>query len=408
MNDNITVYALKITQPLGEFFILKLSALLLLEVCFSEELQYIDKEGKLKGSQRKSDEKRLKQIGEYIDSVEMAFPNSIILAANYTEYGELLKDNTTEGKWEIELVNDDLYRVTIPRGKKLAAIIDGQHRIKGFHYSNKNDRLNTELPVSVYFDLPNPYQAFLFATINGNQTKVNRSLALEQFGFNVSEEPRKSWTPEKLAVFFSRRLNIKESPFQYHIKVAPRDDKFLVSKASKLDWYISTATIVDGIIGLISKNAKRDRVEMQQEHLFKSRSREQLRKFEDSSPLRNLFLESQAEADEKIYKIIITFFDTLKNQIWQKANTNSYIMKTVGIQASFDFLKEVLLRNDNIDKIDFSIYIGKFLNVDFGDNYFQASGIGRSRIRNLMLVANSWHQNLRIKDEDKQAIRELL
>jgi hypothetical protein len=42
-------------------------------------------------------------------------------------------------------------------------------------------------------------------------------LALEQFGYNVGEEPEKAWTPEKLAVFLSRKLNIDKEAFSHYI-----------------------------------------------------------------------------------------------------------------------------------------------------------------------------------------------
>ncbi len=403
----IKTFGIKISQPLGDFFLTKIKASDLLQISFSEELQYIDENGKLKGSQRKSDDKRLKDIAKYIDSVEMAFPNSVILAVNYTEAGELL-DDEEEQRWTLKQIQGDLYEIGIPISKKLAAIIDGQHRIKAFNDIENKDRLDIEIPCSVFFDLPNSYQAFLFATVNGNQKKVDRSLALEQFGFNVEEEPRKSWTPEKLAVFFSRKLNIKDSPFFHHIKVAPRDDNFLVSSAQKQEWYISTSTVVDGILQLISKNPKRDRVEMQQEHLFQSRNRKQIAAIKDNSPLRDLYLKGEEESDESIYTCVVDFFTAFEERIWKTRKKESFIVKSIGIQASFDFLKEILNRNGS-NVTDFSKWIIPFEKVDFSDTYFQqASGIGRSRIRNVMLYANNWTEHLKLKPEDKQKVEQFL
>lgn len=67
-------------------------------------------------------------------------------------------------------------------------------------------------------DLPLAYQAYLFATININQRKVDKSLAYEQFGYNLDDEEPESWAPDKLAVFFTRRLNLNPesiaSPYQ--------------------------------------------------------------------------------------------------------------------------------------------------------------------------------------------------
>src|ERR1700761_9256140 len=99
-NNFLELSALKVTQPLGEFYVISLSARDLLSITFSEPLRYIDNSGTLQGSQRKKDEKRLKEIATYIESVEMAFPNAIILGANYTQNGGISKDLTE--RWSIE------------------------------------------------------------------------------------------------------------------------------------------------------------------------------------------------------------------------------------------------------------------------------------------------------------------
>lgn len=377
--------ALKVKQPLAEFFIVKIKARDLLEIAFSEQLQYVNDDGLLKGSQRKLNETRLKEIGRYIDSVEMSFPNSLILAANYTSDGEITEDE--DKRWTIIRLSDDIYEINIPTKEKLAVIIDGQHRLFAFAYSKKEERLDIEIPCSIFFDLPNSYQAFLFATINGNQKKVDPSLSVEQFGFNVSDEPIKSWTPEKLAVFITRKLNFStklNSPFYNKIKVAPIHNFDIVS--DKSSWYISTATIVQGILSLYSSNPKRDRVEMGQEHIFKGRSRSLVEPINDKSPLRSYFLN---EKDDAITKIIINYFNLIDEYLWKVANKNSYIIKTIGIQALFDFLKTILQIENNFENIDFKKYIIPIKQIDFSDDYFQASGVGKSRIKRVLYYLNN-------------------
>ena len=58
----LTLTAIRVEQPLGEFYITKFKAKDLLEISFSEELTYIDENGRLKGPQRKKDDKRLREI----------------------------------------------------------------------------------------------------------------------------------------------------------------------------------------------------------------------------------------------------------------------------------------------------------------------------------------------------------
>jgi len=400
--------ALKVNQPLGEFYVISIGAKDLLSISFSEPLKYIDNSGNVKGNQRPKDEKRLKEIAKYIESVEMAFPNSIILTANYTESGKILTDETE--RWRIEEIASNSYKLIIPKKIKLAAIIDGQHRLKAFDFVTKQERFDDlQLLCSVYFDLPSSYQAFLFATINSNQKKVDRSLALEQFGYNVDDETEKAWTPEKLAVFLSRKLNTDEitSPFYTHIKVAPMDATKLFSGNVQLSWVISTATIVDGICSLITSNAKRDRILMQQQSVFSGRNRSLVKEIKDVSPLRNLFLNLN---DQTLYDVIISFFTIIKNILWENASEKSYINKTVGVQACFDILKLILIteKSEHPEQIDFNLYISKAAHIDFSDKFFQASGIGRSRIKNTIGAATGLIHESKLKKNDLTFYREIL
>ena len=399
-NNYLELNALKVSQPLGDFYVISITAEKLLELSFSEPLKYIDNKGNVQGSQRVKDERRLKEIATYIETVEMAFPNSIILLANYNQNG-LLVDNKNE-RWSIietEVLGS--YKLIIPKKLKLSAIIDGQHRLSAFEYIKDKSKLKEiELLCSVYFDLPNSYQAFLFATINSNQKKVDRSLALEQFGYNVDDESEKAWTPEKFAVFLSRKLNTdKENSKLYkHIKVAPLNtEKLFLSNISE-SWVVSTATIVDGIVGLISTNPKRDRIVMQQKNWLSGRSRDMIKEIKDPSPLRELFLNLY---DQTIYDIVLDYFYTIDNLYWKNAPKNSYILKTVGIQALFDILKGILKKEEITpnSKIDFNKYLEKTSIIDFTDKFFQSSGIGRSRIRNTI--------NLMIGNIEKEKIKKI-
>ncbi len=400
------LYAIKVSQPLCDFYLTSMTATDLIQVSFSEQLQYHDENGKLQGSQRKIDSKRLSEIGRYIDSVEMSFPSSIIIAANYNEEGELVDEETL--RWNIEDVGNGIFKITIPTNSKLAAVIDGQHRLQGFgnRYLTNKDRLNVDLPVSIFFDLSNPYQAFLFATINGNQRKVDKSLALEQFGFNVEDEPQHSWTPEKLAVYFVRKLNFKESPIKGHIKIAPKISSQLHKQIfeTEVEWTVSTATIVDGILNLISSKPKRDRVEMAQEDIFGRRKRRMVAEFTDKSPLRNQYLEKE---DDLIFEIIENFLAAAKETVWRNFNSKSYIFKTVGVQALFDLLKRILLKEITSDKSEFINYLEGSLQFDFSNTVIQASGIGRKDIRNALLVGANILSESDLNEDDLKKINDL-
>lgn len=401
-----TIYAIKVSQPLCDFYLTSMTASDLIRVSFSEQLQYHDEQGRLQGSQRKIDSKRLSEIGRYIDSVEMSFPSSIVIAANYNESGELVDDESV--RWDIEQVSENIFKIIIPTEAKLAAVIDGQHRLQGFgdKYLTNRERLEVELPVSVFFDLSNPYQPFLFATINGNQRKVDKSLALEQFGFNVEDEPQHSWTPEKLAVYFARTLNFKESPIKGHIKIAPKISTQLQKQIFKTEaeWSVSTATIVDGILNLITNNAKRDRVEMAQENIWGKRTRNMVENFKsDKSPLRLEYINKQ---DDFIFDIVYNYLSAAKKTVWKEYNPKSYIFKTVGVQALFDLLKRIIEKNKTSDESEFIKYLEPSIQYNFSSSSIQASGIGRKDIRNALLLSSGIIQESFLKPDDLIKIKE--
>lgn len=403
MKNTIDIIGIKVSQPLADFYVTKISARDLIEVSFVEPLQYVDENGRLKGNQRLNNTERLKQIGKFINSVEMTFPASIIVAANYSEEGRVI-DDVGETRWEITPINEDddsIVKISIPKDKKLAAIIDGQHRLLGFNYADDSKK-DIELVCSIFFDLPNSYQAYLFATINGNQKRVDRSLALEQFGFNVEDEPESSWTPEKLAVYLTRKLNFsKDSPLFGRVKLAP---VYLGDTFKNIKWYVSTSTIVDAFLSLMSSNPKRDRVEMAEKHIFKGRSRSQLSDIKDNTPLRRYYLKNQ---DDVIYEIVKSFFISVNDILWTHQPAKSHLFKTVGILALIDLLKKIVLTEPSVDGINFNKYIERVKDIDWCDNYFSLAGTGRTRAKRVLFYANDFNIGT-IPDNDLTNIKRLV
>lgn len=227
---------------------------------------------------------------------------------------------------------------------------------------------------------------------------------MEQFGFNVIDEPELEWTPDKLAVFLSRKLNMLEnSPLYRRIKLAPQDPKgFFINKK---DWFVSLATIVDGILSLITNKPKRDRIEMTLQtsiFSFGRRDRSALKTIVDKSPLRRMYIE--ADKDDEIYECVKQYFIVVKEVLWDEAPKGSYIVKTVGVLALFDLLRRILELDPN--ERYFKRYIETVRNADFNDNYFQASGVGRSRIRKVLFAANDLEAT--IKDEELGDVNRVL
>jgi len=88
-----------------------------------------------------------------------------------------------------------------------------------------------------------------------------------------------------------------------------------------------------------------------------------------------------------LWEIILGFLQLAKEKLWVNAAGNSYIRKTVGIQALFDVLRAVAEKTPEQLEKSLAETLDHSSKLDFGDNFFQASGKGRVRIRNTILLA---------------------
>ena len=122
------ISAIKVVQPLGDFYIAKIKARDLLKISTSQVARY-DKNGNVIGNQRPINIDRLKAIAKFIQSEEMCFPTSIIVAANVNSEG-IIYDNE-DNRWKIIPTQlNDVYDLDIPTNCISSLIIDGQHRLR--------------------------------------------------------------------------------------------------------------------------------------------------------------------------------------------------------------------------------------------------------------------------------------
>lgn len=384
----IEVPALRVEQPIGVYYVAILPAEVLLQVAFSHVMQAnINVEGSgydVDGTQRLPQPKRMPAIRDYINRADSAFPNSIIIAANYRSQDGLIEDDDSlhgsEKRWSVEERESGCCTLRIPTAEKLAAIIDGQHRLFAFADADPN-RLSMSLICSVFLDLPKPFQAQLFATINSTQKPVDKSLTYELFGYNLDEESEQYWSPDKLAVFLTRKLGTEEgSPLKGRIAVAPRKDQALERLAAGKGWKISTAVVVEGIMRLFSTNPKKDGSNLLDESRRKRKDIADLRR--DKSPLRQAYIDS---LDAVLYTMVLNYLVACQNVFWDSVSEGSYIIKTVGVQALFDVLKSLSLdaySNRDISVSYFQNKLAPAARIDFSAMEFRnASGSGRTAIR---------------------------
>lgn len=365
MNPYFKDRAIHIEQPFSEFYVVSIPVYKLINLCYSFPAVY----GKdiLNGVQRGLNEKRIESISKFSKTENALFPNSIILSAN------ILPDGTRpeEDCWYISKEKE----LVIPKAKEFASIVDGQHRLAGLKKAILDGSLDENFSVvcAVYFELTAPQQAEVFATINFNQQKVDKSLAYQLFGYDLDAEESHYWAPDTLAIYYTRLLNkMGNSPFQGKISYGMVQE----DTETENDWSASTSTIVEGITSLFSSNPTSDRYEIHKKKLIKNK-RDCLEIKKSSPPLRAAYINNK---DKSIYDLILNYFNSWKTLAWNDDRT-VFMRKTIGIQASFDVLK-LLCKEYGIEQ---EPILKKLDAVDIDDlatlvvNY---SGIGRSQIRN--------------------------
>lgn len=368
---------IKVRQPFGDFYIASIPAKLLIQVCYSFAAQYGNEV--LTGVQRGINENRVKTIAHFCTTNDAMFPTSIILSANLDADGE-----TVSSPWYI----DSDSNLIIPSSEKNASIVDGQHRIEGLKKAIESGELTADfdLVCAIYFELPAPKQAEVFATINFNQQKVDKSLAYQLFGYDLDSIDSEFWSPDTLAIYLTRLLDKEDnSPLKGRIDFGMK--KLDLSHQNKNsidnDWYISTSTIVQGITSLISTNVSKDRYYLHKRRLFK-KDRSILKDIPSKAPLRDDYINNR---DGQLYDLISEYFRYCNVKFWDSENI-SFMRKTIGIQALFDLLKAIVsdIKNKNniISFNEISTYLCKIDIQNLKDLNVNYSGIGRSQIRDYL------------------------
>ena len=409
-------FAIRVRQPIGEFFLTSLPAYILRNVCFCKPHSRYEKNQN--GSvldrwiQRKPVDPKIDSIRDFLRTTEATLPGTLVLAANFTEEGEFLGDDENgildSRRWVKRAVDEahKLYELSFPGDQKIVAVVDGQHRLGGFD-EQSDSVARMELPCAIFLDMPIPIQAFVFATINFNQKPVSKSQTYELFGYNIDREEPMAWTPDKLAVFLTRKINADtKSPIYGHIKITAIDyteDNTAQSKDGY--WSVSTATFVTGILSMISNNPQGDRNTLNQLPLAK-RHRSLLIGVNSGRiipPLRGYYIEV---CDELIYKIICNFFLAAEIIFHNKDQVQYDLFhKTVGVNALFKVLKILLKGAIDEGDVTSQMWIDRFTSqkmmVDFHDPYLSgSSGTHVGRVRDMLLLMAGYKKLEDFKGKD--------
>lgn len=336
--DTVKIKCLEIEQPIGKFYVGKISWQDLLDISYSD-IRRIEKEEKgtieaYLGIQRNLSESRLKEIAEYVSFSDSTFPSSIVLSVKSYNYENDISiiQNYNEKTGELELLRDD----------KVAQIIDGQHRVFGIKkYIDKNPLFATEfkfdLIITIFIDIDPEKESMIFSTINKAQTKVNKSLVYDLYDL------AKSRSPQRTAHNIVKLLNEMEtSPFHRKIK------RLGIANDPERET-ITQSTFVECILAYISKKGEemKDRdILIRGKKLSLISGRELERRI-----FRNWFIQGK---EAEIAKVIWNYFTAVKDR-WPEAwNNNSILVKSTGLIAFMKFLGPVMnkLGIETIPKTD--------------------------------------------------------
>lgn len=351
--QSITIPALKVSQPIGESFIASIPFKTLIRMSRFDVRRIMQVERPFEtylGIQRPVDPKRKEQLQAYVNFKDANFPGAVIIAidADYAKFNEKNKSlevrNWREGEEKPSANLGDIARV-----------IDGQHRIAGLenYHGEKFD-----IPVTIFVGADLSDQAYIFSTVNLEQTKVNKSLSYDLFALAKTRSPQK--TAHNIAVALDRDPN---SPFYQKIK------RLGFAQRAGGTETLTQATFVEMLMSTISAEPKADR-----DLLLRGKTLERVRLDRPGQLVfRNLFID---EKDLIIAENVNNYFLAVSERwktAWWAAGTGIVLGRTNGFRALMRFLplayKYSLTTGDVVSKDAFARLFAK---IEVKDDYFNS------------------------------------
>lgn len=200
------------------FYTLSMPSGVLAETC----MVLARREEPIYGFQRILDEKRAKDIANYIDSGQGTIPSSIVLSAQPEANLKYRRTNRT---------------LSFNRHPKAFLILDGQHRVFGFRLAVSSIRV----PVVIYNGLTRTEEARLFMDINTKQRPVPNELILDIKRLADTENDSEALFHEVFDLF----ANKPESPLLGLMSSAERKK----GKISRVSFNNALNSVYDSISG---------------------------------------------------------------------------------------------------------------------------------------------------------------
>lgn len=366
--SSIELSVLRVSQPIGEFFIASMPAEILVQISYADVRRLVDAQRDVEmylGIQRPVSPNRIKNIREYVNSPDATFPTAVILAVD--EKCAIYDEE--RGKLILESYNpeDEIDDAPIPYNK-IAKVLDGQHRIAGFIDESNNYNFDFrerkfDINVAIFVGADISEQANIFATVNLAQTKVNRSLAYDLTELANTRSPYK--TCHNIAVALD---SIDASPLLHRIK------RLGVATPGRKNETITQASFVETLVRFISRFPMKDRNDLLEGKTLKPSDHDELLR----TPFRNLFIH---EKDLDIAEILINYFDAVRRrwpQAWIASDvTGNLLPKSNAFKALMRFLLDDVyleLAGDDIGRIPSTHEFDRFfMPLEVDDHHFTTS-----------------------------------
>lgn len=343
----IKVPVTPVQQNIGTFYVGCMPYQEALAISSTDRRHFDESKGDFIGVQRPLKKERVKAIAEFLQSDDASFPTSIIFALD-------------ERCVDVEFREEDgfAYLVIQPSQDvdvdEIAKIIDGQHRLAGLKAAGLE---SFSVSCSFFVGADATDQAIIFASVNLNQSRINRSQAYDLLAFATERSPER--VLHDIIVALDKNEN---SPFQGMIK------RLGVATPKRDGETITQAAFFDGLLGYLTDDAVADR--------NAARSGKSWPKISDDRSRKVIFRELFELGDDAlIYGNIARFYAAVR-QRWPKAwgasaTGNSILVKTTGFLALCRFLRDVYISTGE-RKLDRELCVEIFERVLLDDSDFIA------------------------------------
>ena len=304
---------LKVSQPIGDLYLASVPHNRLIQITHFDVRRILQQERNVErylGIQRPLSRQRVAALQKYVNFYDASFPTAVIVAVDeeFATYDEQSRKITLSNVRR----GDDKPGIPI---SNIARVLDGQHRIAGLA-AFKGEAF--ELPVTIFVGADIADQAHIFATVNLEQSKVNKSLAYDLYSLARSRSPQK--TCHSVAVVLDQD---DASPLYRRIK------RLGITLEGKGFQPISQATFVESVMQYISDDPKRDRDWLLRHKKLERAAANRSKRL----PFRNFFVE---ERDVAIVEVLFDYFNSIKGRwpvAWSNPDRGNMLNRTNGFRA---------------------------------------------------------------------------